>query len=168
MLIFIIDIDGTVCNSIPRVKEICDSLGVNNEDDLDKVWTDEAMNLFLKKENIMKDGIIQGAENIMEIVNRCNGLPIFLTGRNEYGRDSTRKWLSEVLHVPKYVKLIMRPNNMKNGYTADCKEELFLKHVYRNFNNGSFIFLEDHKETAKRYSKYGLVLLSPECWKTIL
>jgi hypothetical protein len=70
--------------------------------------------------------------------------------------------------VPEDVTLLMRPPHMKNGYTADCKEQVFKeKLLLLTGPRTTFIFFEDHDETARRYSKYGLVLKAPECWKVI-
>jgi hypothetical protein len=32
-IIFVIDVDGTVCDSIPRVKEICSRIGMNENEE---------------------------------------------------------------------------------------------------------------------------------------
>jgi hypothetical protein len=167
-VIFVIDIDGTVCDSIPRVREICKRFGVDENDNLDAIWTDETMEDFLKEENIMKDGVVPGAEKVLEIVARCRAYPFFLTGRNEYARLATRRWLSIKLGVTDDIPLLMRPYNMKNGYAADCKEQIFKENLYAlGGPHATYIFFEDHEETAKRYSKYGLVLKAPECWGVI-
>ena len=168
-IILVVDIDGTVCDSIPRIKEICNRFGMSENDNLDAVWTDETMKEFLKEENIMRDAVIPGAEKITEMVNKYNARIFFLTGRNEYARSPTRKWLKVKMGIPENIPLIMRPTFMKNGYTADCKEHLFLEWLYNTEDKQTtYIFLEDHEDTAKRYSKYGLVLKAPECWNVII
>lgn len=168
-IIFVIDVDGTVCDSIPRVKEICSRIGMNENDNLDAIWTDETMKEFLKEENIMGDTVVPGAEKIIEMANRYSARMFFLTGRNEYARSATRKWLNVKMGIPEQIPLIMRPTYMKNGYTADCKEQLFLEWLFHTEDpQTTYIFFEDHKDTAKRYSQYGLVLKAPECWKNII
>lgn len=166
-VIFVIDIDGTVCDSIPRVKAICNRFGVD-EDNLDSVWTDETMEEFLREENIMGDDVVPGAEKVLELAAKCNAVPFFLTGRNEYARQATRKWLSVKLGVGTNIPLLMRPHHMQKGYTADCKEQIFKEELFSLGGPlATYIFFEDHEETAKRYSKYGLVLKAPDCWKII-
>jgi hypothetical protein len=165
---FIIDVDGTVADSLPRVKELCASVGVDYENsNIDKIWTDETMMRFLYEENMMQDEIIPGAEQVLDLAKKCHATPIVLTGRNCYAREPTRKWLSVKLGVPDEVSLIMRPQNMKGIRTADCKEEIFKNEVLRHHPDATFIFFEDDEETIKRYSKYGLVLKAPECWKCL-
>lgn len=167
-VIFVIDIDGTVCNSIPRVEEICNRMGMKDCHNLDAVWTDETMEEFLKEENIMKDDVVPGAEKVLDLADKCHAHPFFLTGRNEYARLATRRWLSIRLGVTDDIPLLMRPYNMKNGYTADCKEQIFKENLYvLGGPHATYIFFEDDIETAKRYSKYGLVLKAPECWGVI-
>ncbi len=167
-IIFVIDIDGTVCNSIPRVEAICSRVGMKDCHNLDAVWTDETMEEFLKEENIMSDEVIPGAEGILDLADKCHAIPFFLTGRNEYAREATRKWLTEKLKIPSNVPLLMRPSDMKNGYTADCKEQIFKEELYAlGGPHATYIFFEDDVETAKRYAKYGLVLKAPECWQII-
>lgn len=174
-IVFVIDIDGTVCDSLHRVKEVCEKCGVSSSDSIDEsidqndsIWTEETMREFLKEENVMGDEVVPGAENILALAHKCNALPFFLTGRNEYARKATRKWLSTKLGVPDTVPLIMRPPSMGNGYTADCKEQMFKEQLYAlGGPHATYIFFDDHEETLRRYSKYGLALKSPECWKII-
>ena len=156
-VIFVIDIDGTVCDSIGRVKEICKNAGktptndidTNIDLDLENIWTDEVMKEFLREENIMKDEVILGAEKILEIAHRCRATPFFLTGRNEYARKATRKWLSVKLGVPNNIPLIMRPYEMKDGYTTDCKEQIFKEQLYSlGGPHSTYIFFEDNPETV--------------------
>lgn len=166
--VFVIDIDGTVCDSIPRVKEICNKFDISENDNLDAIWTDETMKEFLKEENIMRDAVIPGAEKILEIAARCIAVPFFLTGRNGYARRATRNWLSDKLAVPTNVPLLMRPAHLKSNHTADCKEQIFMEELYTIAGQyTTYIFFEDDIETAKRYSKYGLVFKAPECWSII-
>jgi hypothetical protein len=42
---------------------------------------------------------------------------------------------------------------------------MFLDNVYKK--GTKYIFFEDDVETGRKYSKFGLVLKSPECWKIL-
>jgi len=159
-VVFVVDIDGTICDSLSRVKEIA-KLKSSGPD----LWTDETMAEFLSEENLLKDKIMPGSEIIFKLAERCHASIVFLTGRNDYAREATRKWLTDVFKAPNTIPLIMRPYKQKGDFTADCKEGLFLKYLYSPAS--TFIFFEDEVETANRYSKYGLVLKSPDCWKAI-
>ena len=114
----------------------------------------------------MSDKIVEGSEILFDLAEKCKAEIIFLTGRSDYAMGPTIRWLQEVFGC-KDIELIMRPTNQKDGLTADCKEKMFIEHIYNNRPNETFIFFEDEEETVKRYSKYGLVLKSPECWKVI-
>ena len=50
---------------------------------------------------------------------------------------------------------------------SGCKEEVFLKSVSEVYRGANFLFFEDNKELLKIYSKYGLALKAPECWKVV-
>jgi len=160
--VFVIDIDGTICDSIDRVKEIWRIK--ENEPD---AWTDDLMREFLSEENLMNDSIVPGSEIVLELAKKCNASPFFLTGRNDYAREPTRKWLTKIFKAPEETPLIMRPYDQKGVPTAQCKEGLFKKFLYSIYPNHTYIFFEDEDDTAKQYAKYGLVLRSPECWKHI-
>ena len=171
--IFIIDIDGTICDTTERAKKMCEKFYGKSYDDLDSnienhKWSLKDMEEFLSEENIMKDKVVKGAENIMELSVKCNAKPIFLTGRHDFCENATRKWLSVNLGVPNNVLLLTRPFYMYKYNTADCKEEVFREEVFYTENRDtSYIFFEDNPETIKRYSRYGLVLKAPECWSVI-
>jgi acid phosphatase class B len=158
--VFVVDIDGTVCDSIQRIR---DTVAVHGPVE---TWTDEVVEEFLSDENILNDKVIPGSERLFELSEKCHAHIVFLTGRNDSKRESTRKWLTEVFKAPKHTPLLMRPYDSRGGWTADCKEQLFLTELYNKVAN-TFIFFEDEEDTIKRYKKYGLVLKSPECWKAI-
>jgi hypothetical protein len=160
-VIFIIDIDGTICDSLGRITNVADDI------ESPDLWTDQTMKEFLSEENIMGDDIIPGSNLVFKLADICHASIIFLTGRNDYARHATRKWLTEIFRVPPDIPLIMRPYAEKGDYAAECKEKLFLKHVYSLHPDATFIFFEDEHDTAERYAKYGLVLKSPGCWNLL-
>jgi len=160
-VIFVVDIDGTVCNSNKRMLEIIAKYGVEEN------WSQETIDDFLTEEKIMADEVMPGAEKLLDLAIRCKAKIVFLTGRNECARNLTRKWLSAKMDVSDDVPLLMRPLDKKNGHTADCKEEMFCSEVLAKNPDATFIFFEDDETTALRYAKYGLVLKSPKCWECI-
>ena len=159
--VFVVDIDGTVCDSIGRVVEMTGSKRPEEEG----IWTDEIMKEFLKKENIMSDKVLPGSEIIFKMRDVMEADMIFLTGRSEFARDSTRLWLKKKLKIDDAIPLFMRPFDERKGFTALCKEKMFLDNVYEK--GTKYIFFEDDVETGRKYSKFGLVLKSPECWKIL-
>jgi len=159
-MIFVVDIDGTVCDSMERVKEIEGFKEVNPD-----LWTEKLMSEFLSEENIMKDQVMPGAQILFKLAKSCKAPIWFLTGRNEFSIKATRKWLTEVFGASPNAPLIMRPKDWRGITTAECKEKLFLKYIFPYFKN--FVFFEDEEETIKMYTYYGLVLKSPDCWKAI-
>jgi hypothetical protein len=160
-VVFVVDIDGTVCDSKERMAEIIAKYG--EEED----WSQQTIDEFLTPGKLMMDKVMPGAQKLFDIAKICQATVVFLTGRNECARLLTRKWLSTKLNVLDEIPIVMRPMGEKCGFTADCKEELFLTKVMPSYPNSTFIFFEDDKETILRYIKYGLVLKSPACWECI-
>lgn len=160
-VIFVVDIDGTVCDSNKRMLEIIAKYGMEEN------WSQETIDDFLTEDKIMADEVIPGAERLLDLAIRCKAKVVFLTGRNECARNLTRRWLLVKMGVSDDIPLFMRPIYRKNGHTADCKEEVFCSEVLAKNPDATFIFFEDDEATALRYAKYGLVLKSPECWKYI-
>lgn len=178
MLYFVVDLDGTICDSIPRVKAICEKAGVDRKSDLDKVWTPEQMEEFLSEENVLNDGVIKGSEKIFEFADKVGATIVFLTGRSDFCRPATEKWiLKNFGERGAKAELLMRPPHLKGKCTADAKESIFLewrdapwkqsKCVLGQMGPDHFIFFEDQREVVEKYSKHGLVLCSPECWSAI-
>lgn len=156
-MIFIVDIDGTICDSLDRAGKI-----VELESSSPELLTNEIIAEFLSEENVLKDKIIPKSEILFKLAERCNALIFFLTGRSDFAHNVTRKWLTEIFKAPIDIPLIMRPVSEKISTVTDYKERTFLKYIYPL--DSTFIFFEDHEETIKRYSKYGFVLKAPECW----
>lgn len=178
MLYLMVDLDGTICDSVPRVKELCKELGVDSTSDVNFSWTDEQMRDFLSEEKLLQDGVVPGAERLLEFADRIGAQIIFLTGRNEYCRNATRKWL--IKNFGKRVagfQLLMRPPELYGAmYTSEAKEQMFLNwrdapwrasECVLGKTPDRFIFLEDEDYTVEKYSKYGLVLQAPQCWEAI-
>lgn len=164
-VLFVVDIDGTICNSTPRAIEVNKSIGMTDLDDLGNMWPDGVMEEFLREENVMLDEVISGSERLFSIADRCNAKIVFLTGRSDYSRRATRRWLSERFNAPNNTPLFMRPPRMKGNYSAYCKEEIFKEQVLSIAGpNATYIFFEDRENVLKLYARYGLALKAPECW----
>lgn len=159
-IIFVVDIDGTICDSRERMKEIIDKYGGEEN------WTDETIEEFLQGDKLMSDKIMPGANKLFHLAKKCNAKVMFLTGRNERARGLTLDWLWNNFRING--PLYMRPIGRKNGTTAECKEDIFLETIFTFNKDATFIFFEDDGATAQRYAKYGLVLKSPECWNCVL
>jgi hypothetical protein len=157
MYIFVCDIDGTLCNSTERMNNITKKYNATAK------WNNKCIKDFLDPEEIKKDKVLPGVENIFDLIKKFKAKLIFLTGRNERARKDTRKWLTENLNISNRVPLIMRKYNDFN-IPVKCKEKLFKKHILNKFENAIFIFFEDEIENIEMYSKYGLVLKAPEVW----
>jgi len=161
-VIFVIDIDGTICDSIPRANKFIKKMGYDGFVD----FTEKMLNTFMNEDDIMNDGIVKGAENLEKWIRKFNALPVYLTGRTEKYYDITQKWLKEVYGAENPI-LIMRNEEEGKLSTEEGKERLFIRRVKNVSSCATFIFFEDHKPTIDRYKKYGLVLKSPDCWEVI-
>lgn len=157
--IYIVDIDGTICDSIPRGLEINRELGVIG-DNIDISWDDDTMKLFMKDDF----GVVEGAHKLKDII--FNGLLIFLTGRNRKYHNITKKWIIEKFGVNNPI-LFTRPDEDRKMPVADGKEKLFLESVFSINSLANYIFFEDNDEVIKRWRKYGMALKAPECWSIL-
>lgn len=168
-LYFIVDLDGTICNSIPRIKKMCETFGISSEADLDQEWTSEQMMEFLSEQNLVQDEVVVGAERLFNMARKVGAEVVFLTGRNEYARKGTEKWLEKHFGEEALLcKLLMRSIDRCGEYSPLVKEDVFLDFRDSLASPSRFIFFEDQQDTAQRYSKYGLVLMSPKCWGNLL
>lgn len=161
MLVFVVDIDGTVADTRPRIDAISAKHGIDESE-----WTREQVEEFTSVELIKMDKVLPGAENIGQLARRCGAKLVFLTGRSEHARRATRIWLSNKLDIYESVPLVMRAEGDFRP-TPICKEDIFRKSVYEVWKDANFVFMEDDEDLLLRYSKYGLALKAPECWGAI-
>ena len=162
--VFVFDIDGTVCDSMPRVKKICEKHGLFPDDHLNNVnWTDGLIeDLFPNEETVMLDPVIPGSDTVIKKLN-YNSL-VFLTAREEMHRDLTRKWLSHKLGICGDVPLLMKPDGEDRGRSTIYKKKMFKRKVYHRYGGNSFVFFDDDVNTLKMYSQFGMAFKAPECW----
>ena len=162
MLIFVVDIDGTVADTQDRVDEITKKYKLDSQNH----WTDEHIDEFTRSVEIKKDGLIPGAEILPELARRCRAKIVFLTGRSSRARDATRVWLKNHLDIFDSVPLIMREDGDLSG-PVECKLNVFRNTVLRMYPKASFIFFDDDERLLPEYSQFGMALKAPECWEAI-
>lgn len=162
MLIFVVDIDGTIADTDDRVNEITKKYKLDGQNH----WTDEHIDEFTRAVEIKNDGLIPGAEVLPELARRCKAKLIFLTGRSERARKATRTWLRNHLDIFDSVPLVMRKDGDLSG-PVEAKLNVFKSAVLRLYPDASFVFFDDDERLLPEYSKFGLSLKAPECWEII-
>ena len=160
-LIFVVDIDGTVADTTERIEGIISKYNLQPGE-----WKNEHVDEFTDSVKIKTDKLIPGAEILPDLARRCNAKLLFLTGRSERAREATRLWLRHYLNIFNSVPLAMRQNDSFEDPVA-CKLNIFKSAVLRMYPEPSFVFFDDDEELLLEYSKYGLALKAPECWKNI-
>ena len=168
-MLLILDIDGTIADYTHRFKDF-----------ENKVITDYAdlMNI-MTPEKVGKDTPIPEAQEFFSKRDpRLDDLYI-ITGRNEYLREVTLDWL--VKHFNFKIPpghLIMRPS-YEQSYATDHKERSIksITKINCTCNHGTFnthgshstiLCIDDDPHVLHMYSKYGMALKAPECWKLLL
>lgn len=168
-MVFILDIDGTVCDSNQRVKEVCERAGKEfTMENVDKLFSSKEIDNFFKTEEIEKDIVIPGSDKVFNLVKKFNAELIYITGRNERFRDITSKWLIDNCKTSKDTKLIMRTKEFESVKADLYKETVFLDQVYQDRKDSIFWFFDDDDRALIRYSKYGVAFKAPDCWGSIL
>ena len=162
MLIWVVDIDGTVSDSMHRIEMVNEKYNIKEGG----LWGNDEVEEFTRPEHIKEDGLIAGAEILPELARRCGAKILFMTGRSERSRDATRTWLKNKLGIFYSVPLVMRPDDDFRS-TPECKEDMFLKSVREVYKGSDFVFFEDDEDLLGRLSKYGLALKAPEVWSVI-
>jgi len=164
--LFIVDIDGTVCDSADFVSR----LSVRFKTHVD-FWTDEQVKLFM--EEVSRRHVLPGAEVLKTMVLQGFCDVVFLTGRSEkigksrnLGRRLTTGWLCEKLGMPKDIPLFMRPPGDQRT-PSTIKLDVFEHMVLPKYRKRSFVFLDDDTKALAVYAKHGLALKSPECWAAL-
>jgi hypothetical protein len=164
--LFIVDIDGTVCDSIDFVR----SLSKRFRRHVD-MWDDCQVRIFM--EDVLGRQAVPGAEVLKAMLVRGSIDVVFLTGRSEkigksprLGRRLTEKWLRSTLGMPKGIPLLMRPPG--DTRTPDViKFEVFERRVLPGNKRRNFVFLDDDIRILSKYASRGLALKSPECWAAL-
>ena len=159
--IFIVDIDGTICDSNARVKEMCEKAGCEmTGDSISKMWNDDNLKEFYAEEKILKDGTIIGSKRLLDLAKVYSAEIRFLTGRNERFREVTNKWIYLRFGLDGN-SLHMRPPEWEFKSVAEFKEWMFLKIHNPGVN---YFFFDDDEKCLEKYSKYGKTFKAPQCW----
>lgn len=161
-LIFVVDIDGTICDSMARIDAITKKHNLDNIG----LWTKEHVDEFTNAIGIKSDELIDGAEILPQLARACGAKLMFLTGRSSRSREATAAWLKFKLNIFDTVPLIMREDDDMSG-PAECKINIFKNTILKMYPDSSFVFFDDDEELLLKYSEFGLALKAPECWKTI-
>lgn len=161
MLVFVVDIDNTVADTLKRVEEINKKYNTTEER-----WGDREILEFSKPDAVKSDPIIPGAEIIAPLARICGAKLVFFTGRSEKLRQATRLWLANKLDIFDTVPLVMRSSSDYRS-TYECKKDTFIKTIYQVYKEANFVFFEDNEKLLTYYSQKGLALKAPECWKLL-
>lgn len=152
----IVDIDRTIANNDHRAHLVeCDKPD----------WK-----AFLAPELVALDNPIPSAlKAFNKIANRPIGPIIFLTGRSESLRTVTSEWILKHFDiVVNENSLLMRPNSDWSDVPSACKEKLFLKYVYTQNSEDSYMCFDDDLNALKMYEKYNAwTFEAPGCWDTL-
>ncbi|MFA5048395.1 MAG: hypothetical protein WC516_05240 [Patescibacteria group bacterium] len=159
--VWVCDLDSTIIDTTERIGVITKKYNLEIG-----LWTAEHMAEFARPEYIKNDKIIPGAEIITPLARVCGAKLMFLTGRSNLARDATRDWLRHNLNIFDSVPLIMREDGNLSAPT-ECKLNMFKQTILKAHPDGYFVFFDDDEKLLLEYSKYGLALLAPDCWKTI-
>ncbi len=150
-MLVIFDIDGTMADSTHRSHFV---------DGPVKDWAS-----FLDPALVGKDSPIPGAQKALKHFRDMGFRIIFLTGRNETIRDTTRSWLGEHFEGDHFFyELIMRPkDNLDLPTVYKAKELAKLGKVL--LKSGVWLCFDDDFYMQKVYLEYGGVpFLAPGCW----
>lgn len=165
--LFIVDIDGTVCDSSDLVSRLTKRFKTHLD-----FWNDDQVKIFM--DQVAKKKPIPEALELTKFMLDGFCDVIFLTGRSEkvgrslkLGRRVTTNWLSEKLGMPKDIPLFMRPpKDVRPSDVIKC--DVFERMILPGNEKRTFIFLDDDIRVINRYKRYGLALRSPECWKAMI
>jgi acid phosphatase class B len=168
---FIVDIDGTICDSSNRYNEVCKKFGKNYKKGFDRLYVSKILpNPELNKsflEDVYNDKVIIGSEKILSFAERSEAEIIFLTGRSERFREITLMWLVDKFGAKKDVPLIMRGDEWIKKPVEDYKETVFVEKIYNQHKNSFFVFFDDDHKIINRFSKFGIVFEAPGCWDNL-
>jgi uncharacterized HAD superfamily protein len=163
-IFFIVDIDGTVCDSMGRVVEMCNKVNLPfSSENVEKIFSSDDCKHFFSEEIIMSDGIIPGAEKLLSMRNRFNANLVFLTGRDEKFRKETMRWLNEKFGATNY-SLYMRPSVHDGKTVPEYKENIFIEEIYKHNKNKYFVFFDDDSRVLELYGRFGVIFQAPGCW----
>ena len=162
MFIMIVDLDGTICDSMARIDAITKKYELDNQG----LWKKEHVEEFTREACVKQDELLPGAEILPSLARTCGAKIMFLTGRSSGAREATLAWLKFKLNIFDTVPLIMREDGDMSG-PIECKLNMFKNTILKMYPEAHYMFFDDDEKLLLEYSKYGLALRAPECWQTI-
>jgi hypothetical protein len=154
MIPIFIDIDGTIADNSHREHYLYPPAGQPQKKD----WES-----FYHPANVRLDTPIKDAyPHLARIMNRPDRYePYLLTGRPERTRLVTCTWVSEHFGLSQF-NLIMRSDTDRRKATTYKQNaiEVVLK-------GRPGIFIDDDLRNVEMYSRYGIFLQAPFCWRTV-
>lgn len=166
--VVILDIDGTICDSNQRVKDMCEKAGYEfSWDNVDKVFSSVDVNEFFNPDEVAKDKVIEGSEKILCLVDKLKADLYLVTGRNDNFRKITLDWLIDKFGIKKETPLFMRTEEFQKTNLDIYKEITFVNHILSKHEGSTFWFFDDDDRVLLKYSKYGVSFKAPDCWRSI-
>ena len=153
-LLLILDIDGTLSDNVHRAHLVeCDKPD----------W--EA---FLKPELVAKDPPILDAVRCIRHFQNLGAEIVFLTGRREPLRDTTREWIFKYFDInATSITLFMRQSGNSDKPTV-LKNKIIQELIIPQYRDHTMIAIEDDPYMQQIYFQNGIIpLQAPGCWKTI-
>jgi hypothetical protein len=155
-VIYILDLDGTICDHSHRTKLI--ENGINEEN-----WKE-----FLDSKMVGKDVPIHLVKNFLDNLNLS--ITWFVTGRGEKLRNVTKWWLNKYYNIAVDDSHLLMRGSDEITTASSYKERVLLEKILpeiEKLDDMSITFIDDDPFVLNMYSKYGLALKAPECWKVL-
>lgn len=155
---FVIDIDGTLADASHRLHLI---LGEGKKD-WDAFLSEELVSQDAPKDRVWRTIAVLWTGSNHKL---CGNRGLFITGRRESTRTSTRRWLLE--HATKYglyrkvsrAKLLMRPDGDRRP-SHEVKRDLL--RAARGFGYSPVVAFEDRADDTAMYRAEGLTVFQVE------
>ncbi len=164
--LFVVDIDGTVCDSADFVSRLSARFKTHVD-----CWSDTQVKIFM--EEVSRRHVLPGAEVLRTMLLQGLCDVVFLTGRSEkigkslkMGRRLTAAWLRNKFGMPRDIPLFMRPYDDMRSPSV-IKLDVFERQVLPSNRKRHFVFLDDDTKALAAYAKHGLALKAPECWAAL-
>jgi len=165
--VFVVDIDGTVCDSLALIDKMSDRFHMCVD-----LWDDAQMLVFLEEAG--HQPVVPGAEVLSVLMREKFCDVVFLTGRAEglgrsrkIGRRLTMEWLCRIFGTPlQDIRLFMRCRNDRRSNDV-AKTDVFERQIRPLFGRRMFVFLDDDTSVLAMYARHGFALKSPECWNAL-
>ena len=156
-MILVLDIDATLANLDHRLHVI------EKDDPTEEDWQE-----FESVENVEKDSPYLEAQVWLKEKWDFFDDVYFMTGRWENLRETTKTWLLENYDIEfeegEDDHLIMRENDDTRA-SNEFKAEAILPLLADLPEDSKLLFIDDRDDNLEMFTKHGLTLKAPECWK---